>query len=70
MQPTIFTKNHSLTSEGHHEGQNMLKSGMLNFIDPRKNINYTGFFYGVIIKLEAPLMLKMVLQYEIGQIVF
>ena len=27
-------------------------------------------FYGVIIKLEALLMLKMVLQYEFGQIVF
>ena len=27
-------------------------------------------FYGFIIKLEALLMLKMVLQYEFGQIVF
>ena len=35
MQPTIFTKKkHSLTSKGHHEGQKLLKMGIVRFIDP------------------------------------
>ena len=70
MQPTIFTKNHSLTSKGHHEGQKLLKRGMLNFIDPKRKKKTILDFYAFIIKLEALLMLKMVLQYEFGQIVF
>ena len=41
------------------------------FIDPRKiHILILLAFYGYIMKVEAPLMLKMVLQYEFGQLVF
>ena len=43
---------------------------MLRFIDPIRKKNIIQGFCGVNIKLEALLMLKMVLQYEIGQIVF
>ena len=71
MQLTIFSKKHSLTSKGHHEGQKLLKMGIVRFIDPiRKKYKLYKFFFGFINKLKALLMLKMVLQYEFGQIVF
>ena len=45
MQRTILTKNHSLTPKGHHEGQKLLKRGMLTFIDPkRKKYNLNLLF--------------------------
>ena len=44
---------------------------MLMFIDPTKiQIYILHAFYGYIMKVEALLMLKMVLQYEFGQLVF
>ena len=44
---------------------------MLMFIDPKKiHIYILHAFYGYIMKVEAILMLKMILQYEFGQIVF
>ena len=70
MQLTIFSKKHSLTSKGHHEGQKLLKSGILTFINPKRSIYKIYIFFSYIIKLVALLMLKMALQYVFGQIVF
>ena len=43
---------------------------MLNFIDPKIKKKVLLAFYDYIIEVQALLMLKMVLQYEFGQLVF